>query len=271
MHKKVPTVAVLGHKASGKTTVIEKIVRELANNGLKVATAKHITVKGFSIDTEGKNTWRHSAAGANPVVSVSDVETAILIKNGTPSFSLDLLFEIIREVDVVFLEGFSSLVLRDEHVAKIFCVDNLQEYNYYLDHVKGKVLAICSHQPFNEHILKIPEDSSVYVNEAIKYVEKQIKFKKILSGLPGLDCAKCRYTTCEELADAILAEEGSFMDCLPLKIKQKLKTKITVNTVDVPIQPFVSEFVRKSLLGMISSLKGVSVNGEEEIHIVVSS
>ena len=73
MRLKVPVIAVLGHKSSGKTTVIEKCIRELTKKGLKVASVKHVALKGFSLDSKGKNTWRHSAAGANPVVSVSNI------------------------------------------------------------------------------------------------------------------------------------------------------------------------------------------------------
>jgi len=62
----------MGRKNSGKTTVIEGLISELVKRPLRVASVKHIRKKGFSMDTEGKDTWRHSAAGANPVIAVSD-------------------------------------------------------------------------------------------------------------------------------------------------------------------------------------------------------
>lgn len=33
MHAKVPIVGVVGHKSSGKTTVVESVVRELKRKG----------------------------------------------------------------------------------------------------------------------------------------------------------------------------------------------------------------------------------------------
>ena len=113
---KAPIITVLGHKSSGKTTVIENIVRRLTKKGYKVATAKHIALQGFSLDTKGKNTWRHSAAGANPVVSVSDEEIAILIKRGEERFSLDQLLKFMSDVDIIMLEGFSKITLEDQNI-----------------------------------------------------------------------------------------------------------------------------------------------------------
>ena len=116
MRLEAPVIAVIGHMNSGKTTVIEKLVRELRGRGYRVATAKHIQKKGFSMDTEGKDTWRHATAGANPVISVSDIETAIMIKNGENNFSLEQIFSFLLEIDVVLLEGFSRTVLNDKRV-----------------------------------------------------------------------------------------------------------------------------------------------------------
>ncbi|MFQ6080784.1 MAG: molybdopterin-guanine dinucleotide biosynthesis protein B, partial [Candidatus Bathyarchaeia archaeon] len=128
MHVKAPIIGVLGPRNSGKTTLIESVIRELTKRGYRVATAKHVDQKGFSMDTEGKDTWRHSAAGANPVVSVSDIETAILIKEGAQRFSLDRLLSFTPDTDIILLEGFSWLVLNNEHVGKILCVRNREEY-----------------------------------------------------------------------------------------------------------------------------------------------
>ena len=58
-----PIVCVCGKKNSGKTTLLEKLIAELARRGLKVATVKHDR-HGFEMDHEGKDTWRHKRAGA---------------------------------------------------------------------------------------------------------------------------------------------------------------------------------------------------------------
>jgi len=56
-----------------------------------------------------------------------------------------------------------------------------------------------------------------------------------------------------------------------LKLRSRLKTRITINNIEVPIQPFVSEIIRNTLLGMVSTLKGVSIKGNEEIHVEILS
>ncbi len=231
MSVKVPVIVVVGSKASGKTTVVEGLVRELTKRGYRVATAKHVDIKGFSMDAEGKDTWRHSTAGANPVVSVSDVETAILIKNVGGEFSLDRIFRLMPQVDIIVLEGFSRLVLGEEHVGKILCVKNMKEYEDYRRKLKGEIIAFCSIQSMEPPILRIKEDVSILVNRTLKFVEKWMKISKTLDRLPGLDCGKCGYKSCEELAAAIYSGKKKISDCTPLRLKSELKTKIIINDI----------------------------------------
>jgi len=265
-----PVIAVIGHMNSGKTTVIEKLVRELREGGYRVATAKHIQKKGFSMDTEGKDTWRHATAGANPVISISDTETAIIIKNGENDFSLEQILRFLLEIDVVLLEGFSQMVLNDERVGKIVCVKNRQEYEEYREKLRDEAIAFCSRQTLKPPILNIKEDFPLLARRTLKFVQKERKISKILNRLPTLDCKKCGYASCEQFAVAVYEGKAKLSDCLPLKLKTKLKTKLIVNDAEMPIQPFVSKIIRNSVLGMVSSLKGVSIEGDETIQIKIS-
>jgi len=47
---------------SGKTTLIEKVVRLLKARGLRVAVIKHAS-SGFELDLPGKDSWRFQQAG----------------------------------------------------------------------------------------------------------------------------------------------------------------------------------------------------------------
>lgn len=271
MYTQVPIIGVVGHKDSGKTVVTESVVRMLTRKGHRVATAKHVNQKGFSLDTKGKDTWRHSVAGANPVASVSDIETAVLIKDGVKKFSLDRLLGFTSEADFVMLEGFSWLVLNDEHVGKILCVRNMEEYKDFKERAKGEILAFCSMQCMGKPILKIDEDSETLAKQVLEFIRKKQRISKILDRLPGLDCRKCGHSSCEEMALAVHRKEMKLKDCVPLKLVSKLKTRITINDSEVAIQPFVSEIIRNSILGMISSLKGVSIGGNEEVQVKIIS
>jgi molybdopterin-guanine dinucleotide biosynthesis protein B len=55
-----PLFGIAGWSNSGKTTLIEKLVRHFADRGLRVATIKHTHHK-FDIDAPGSDTARHRA------------------------------------------------------------------------------------------------------------------------------------------------------------------------------------------------------------------
>jgi hypothetical protein len=73
------------------------------------------------------------------------------------------------------------------------------------------------------------------------------------------------------MAMAIYSKKAKLSDCVTLRLRSKLKTRIIVNDAEVPLQPFVSEIIRKSILGMVSTLKGASIRGNEEIRIDILS
>jgi len=268
----VPVLAVIGHKHSGKTTVVEGLVSELVKKGFKVATAKHVLQKGFTMDTEGKDTWRHSVAGANPVTMVSDKETVIKIKDGVKTVSLVALSKTAEEngANVMVLEGFSSIVLKDKSVAKIICVRNQDEYGEYKKNAKGEVLAYCSIHSIDKKVLNTRKGLPVIVEKAAAFIEKNRKILETLNQLAGLDCRKCGKTTCWELAEAIYKGEAGLDECILLKAKPQLKTTLEVKETEVPIQPFVAEIIQKTVLGMVSTLKGVNIKGDEQIHIDIT-
>lgn len=51
----VPAIAIFGEKKSGKTSLIEAIIRRLTDKGFKVGYVKHIPHPNFTIDKEGKD------------------------------------------------------------------------------------------------------------------------------------------------------------------------------------------------------------------------
>jgi len=121
-------VAVVGGKKTGKTTTVEALVKGLVKHGYKVATVKHISQKNFTMDTEGKDTWRHAKAGANITASVAAHEIAIIRKTDTSRFKInDIIKTFENEVDMIILEGFKKLVEQDENIPKIVAVKSARE------------------------------------------------------------------------------------------------------------------------------------------------
>ncbi len=262
-------IAVVGYKNSGKTTVVEALVKALINKGLKVATVKHISEEGFSIDKEGSDTWRHSNAGAKIVAAVAENETALIIKNGFKEFSAKKFIEPLNNFDVLIFEGFKNF-LDNEEVAKIICVRNEEEIKSFNEKAKGKIITFCSFDLI-KNALKLPENLSKVIELTLNFIDLEREIAKVTAKLPMLNCKKCGYLSCKDLALQIYNGKASFTDCKVLKVKKLIKTKLVVNENEVPIQMFVAEMIRLTVLGMISALKGVSIKGDEKVFIEVKS
>jgi len=102
-----PIVSFVGKSDVGKTTVLEKVVRELKKRGYRVAVVKH-DVHGFDIDRPGKDTWRFAQAGSDVVV-ISSKNKMAMIKRTDKELSLDQLEEqVISDVDLILTEGYKS-------------------------------------------------------------------------------------------------------------------------------------------------------------------
>jgi len=119
---KTTFVAVVGSKGSGKTTTIEVLTKELTKRGYKIAAIKHIPEPNFTIDREGKDTWRFAKSGAKTIVSVASNEIATIEKANEGSFSLTNILKKCKGNDVVFLEGFRKLVGKKRNIQKIVVV-----------------------------------------------------------------------------------------------------------------------------------------------------
>ena len=72
----IPLVCVVGRSKSGKTTLLEKLIRELKNRGYRIGTIKHHSHPGIEMDKPGKDTWRHARAGRDHVVIAAPDQVA---------------------------------------------------------------------------------------------------------------------------------------------------------------------------------------------------
>ncbi|MCP4542950.1 MAG: molybdopterin-guanine dinucleotide biosynthesis protein B [Chloroflexi bacterium] len=103
--KTPPTICIVGRSKSGKTTLLEKLIREFKQRGYRVATIKHHSHPGFEIDQPGKDTWRHAQAGSDHVViAAPDKVAAIRRVDREPT--LEEITATINGVDVILTEGY---------------------------------------------------------------------------------------------------------------------------------------------------------------------
>lgn len=97
---------ITGWKNSGKTTLVERVVRELVRHGLKVATIKHAH-HDFDIDQPGKDSHRHRLAGAGEVIVASAKRWALIHElRDAPEPDLAALLAKLSPCDLVIVEGF---------------------------------------------------------------------------------------------------------------------------------------------------------------------
>jgi molybdopterin-guanine dinucleotide biosynthesis protein B len=124
-------VAVVGGKHSGKTTVIEGLIRQLKSRGYRVGTVKEM-VRIPTLDTPATETDRYTNAGAEMVVAVPRDETVIFLKK---RLSLKEILPHLRGLDYVLLEGFES----EKTLPKIIAAKTAEEAASFSD---GSAIAI---------------------------------------------------------------------------------------------------------------------------------
>ncbi len=98
-------VTFVGLKKCGKTTTIEAVVKELKSRGLAVGTIKYMPHSSFTVDIEGKDTWRHKEAGADFVISQSADELAFIRRTPERPPLSELLALVPEGTDVLLCEG----------------------------------------------------------------------------------------------------------------------------------------------------------------------
>ena len=119
-----PILCFVGRSNSGKTTLIERLIPMLVQDGYRIATIKHAG-HGFNLDTEGKDSWRHRRAGASTVIVTSKGSLAMFTDVDEEVRVEELRDRYVREgIDLIIAEGWKSegypkvVVVRD-HVGEV--------------------------------------------------------------------------------------------------------------------------------------------------------
>ena len=115
-------IGVVGWKDAGKTTLIEKLIKEFNLRNLTVSTIKH-SHHNVSLDRQGTDSFRHYNAGSKETILASDSNWIKFSRQTSDcEISLDHLIKQIIPVDIVIVEGFKVSGHR-----KVELVNNINE------------------------------------------------------------------------------------------------------------------------------------------------
>jgi molybdopterin-guanine dinucleotide biosynthesis protein B len=99
-------ISIVGHSGCGKTTLMVELIRELSQQGVRVATIKHAHHK-VELDTPGKDSYRHKEAGAALSMLVTRDALQLVADAIVEREPEQLARRFLGEADVVLAEGFS--------------------------------------------------------------------------------------------------------------------------------------------------------------------
>lgn len=126
-------ISFVGNSGSGKTTLITKVVPILKKKGLKVAVVKH-SHQDFTIDKEGKDSWKIFQCGVDVVVA-SPTKLALIKK--VERDNLDEIYEkYLKEYDLVITEGYNNA--GKDRIVVLDGSANIERFK------KGRILAVVS-------------------------------------------------------------------------------------------------------------------------------
>jgi molybdopterin-guanine dinucleotide biosynthesis protein MobB len=101
----VRAVSFVAWSGTGKTTLVEKVIRELKLRGYRVGAVKCDSHE-FEIDIPGKDSYRMAAAGADTVLITSKSKLALIKKNNDLPEIGRVLETYFRDMDIVLVEGY---------------------------------------------------------------------------------------------------------------------------------------------------------------------
>ncbi len=228
-------LSLIGFKNSGKTTLMLNLMQELKNRNIKVSAAKFSHHQFDRSDTDTAMISRQAV----DLAGLTQSETMLCWSE--KKYLPDLLP--LMNGDVLLVEGGKNL----GWLPRILMLSHPQEARQL-----GRELALATwgdvrtdHLP---HLENIEELADLLMNRGFI--------------LPGLDCGSCGHETCAGLAAQIVAGQASPEDCQARKTSLEVK----VNGKTLGMNPFVERIISKSILGMMSELKGYSP-GKVELKI----
>ncbi|MCP2519708.1 molybdopterin-guanine dinucleotide biosynthesis protein B [Candidatus Aminicenantes bacterium AC-335-B20] len=157
----IPVFSFIGESKSGKTSIIEKVIKELKNRGYKVGIIKH-SCCDFEINKKEKDTRRFQDAGADSVAFSSRDKFFLFRKNKEEVSIKEIIEKYFDDVDIILTEGYSR-----EKFPKIVISKEVKEENLIYDNL---IAVVCEKQ-INK---RIPVFTFNQINELVDFLLRRV-------------------------------------------------------------------------------------------------
>ena len=155
------TIAVIGWKNSGKTTLVSKLVTHLRDKKLKVGVVKHAH-HTFDIDRPNTDSYKIREAGSYKTTIVSEKRLAHIEEKISSEIDIEELIELNKGCDILIFEGFKKI----KKLSKIEV--NLTKNNKELLYKSFDNVKLLVSDDMSEHPIKVLRHEQV--NEITKEI-----------------------------------------------------------------------------------------------------
>jgi len=132
-------IGMYGYSKSGKTTLIERVIRQLTHEGRRVAAVK-VSGHAASLDEPGKDTWRFTHAGAVAVALSAQSETALMFNHPLKLDAILRALELLQQPEVIIVEGANDPSVRKIRLGEIELRENtIWSYDGIYEHLLEKI------------------------------------------------------------------------------------------------------------------------------------
>ena len=236
---------VSARKGVGKTLLIERLAENLSSRDIRFS---YIKVSHHKPTLPSKDVERILEKGCTFAAFYSPY---IVYKCSKELVSLEeLVNEVSHKSPIVIVEGFR----REKLGFRIIVVDRVEDLKMLLGETpSGEIVYSTNSDVYIElkkkygNIVFQPGEeekiADIIIEEAIAY------FGKLL---PGLDCGKCGFNTCKDLAVNIVKGGGSIFQCRILH-----SVILRVNGVNISLSHYPQLVFKNVILSLVKTLKGI--------------
>lgn len=155
------TIAVIGWKNSGKTTLVSRLVAHLRKKKFKVGVVKHAH-HSFDIDHPNTDSYKIREAGSYKTTIVSEKRLAHIEEKISPEIDIEELIKLNKGCDILIFEGFKKI----KKLSKIEV--NLKKNNKELLYKSLDNVKLLVSDDISEHPIKVLRHDQV--NEITKEI-----------------------------------------------------------------------------------------------------